>query len=577
MADQANNYEDLLDLDLDNLHPDELINMNWDSNQIFNESSGFPDTSLNELQEPVSTQQPYNPPPFASTFNQAAPTFTPPPGYAYHPSVGWHIPLDPALIPAQPQMPTFTLYNALPFGENTQMPEPSRPSTGKTKRKYGPGVYGEEQAKRRAIGDDSGPCPVSRESVDFHVSGRKIKQTKGTASKPKKQSQKGGRSSDLKAATVKTCRCPAAQAVKAAKVPRPANSFMLFKADFGSDQLTSLGEKRGKDNPNTCRTAGAAWNEHKAENDETYARYVEMAKEEARKHREAHPDYKYDPSVLIKAKFGRPSCTCGAYVKNSAALLLKRRGPGPSHNAAIDEDEDDEDDIGDDIGDDKKGDGYVMPTTRSMSRANSLVAQAPIDQTIPFDFNYNLDNNFYNGTGNVPDFGPQNESQWNTQLNHTNAAKSTYEPPVLRRSTRLGQQSVVYGEEVANYEEDFDGDLEMSNTASRHKRRPSPIVISRNTSPKTSGLVNISPGSDGPASRTRSKSVSFDESQFQEASMDDSLFGEPWESEEEDVGENIVVATPMTAMSNVSPRNRSDLALPTMQSRTTKGRSRGSR
>jgi hypothetical protein len=214
-----------------------------------------------------------------------------------------------------------------------------------------------------------------------------------------------------------------------------------------------------------------------------------------------------------------------------------------------------------------------MPTTRSMSRSNSL-APAPIDQTIPFPFDFNLQDDSIN----VPDFGlSQNtavNSQWYAQQpDYTNTAENTYEPPVTRSSPRLVQQQQASGPFQDSSEDeaeaDLDGDVEMSNTAPapREKRRPSPITTSRNgsgSSPKMSDFVNISPESDGPASRTRSKSgsVSFDESQFHGASPGDDLFGDGWQAEDEDVGENIVVATAMTATSNVSPRNRTGLALP---------------
>ncbi|KAM0691063.1 hypothetical protein Q7P36_009834 [Cladosporium allicinum] len=578
MADQTDfeNF-DFENFDPENFNPEDfdsngLIDLNFGSNLPgvpFNESLEFPNTSFNEPQEPVSTQQSYLTSDF--TYTQAAPTLAPQPGPVWHFEIGWYYPAPgPAPIPVQQPMSTFTPYtpyNAPPIAESTQMPEPSLPSTGKNKRKYGPGVYGEEQAKRRAIGDDSGPRPVSRESVDFHVPGRKIKKMKGTASKPKKGSQKGGKQSDLNKAIIKSCRCPAAEAVKNAKIRRPANCFMLFRADFGSDLATSKGGKRGIDNPNVSTTAGGAWRVHREAKDETWAKYKEMANAIDRQHKEAHPNYNYKPIAGIRARFGRPDCTCGAYGRNSAALKKLRAGssnPEDTHNAAIGEGEDEVDDE-----DEEEVDSYVMPTTRSMSRSNSL-ASAPIDQTISFPFDYNLDYNldgynFGDGSGNVPDLDYQNgaaESHWNTQLNFANAAESTYVPPVTRRSTRIGQQAVNYIEQTEE-ELDGEGDVEMSNTAPREKRRPSPITTSRNASPE----------SDGPASCTRSKSVSFDENLFLEASPTNSLFGDDFE----DVGENIIVATPMTAMSNVSPKTRTGLALPIMQSRATRSQSRGSR
>jgi hypothetical protein len=580
MADQTNGDDYLGDLVLNDL--DTNFDPNFDYNtafdpslpaQPFNENSGYVDNSLFEPQQSAPMQQQYNELPLNLTYGQAAPTFVPPPGYAYDPALGWYL---PASMPAQQQMSTLAPYNAPLVVESIEKPEPSRPSTGKNKRKYGPAVYGEQQAKRRAIeGDESGPRPVSRDSVDFHVAGRKTKS--GTASKPKKRAPKGGRSSRLTAAELKNCRCPAADVIKDAHIRRPTNSFMLFRSDFSSEVE---GRKRGAGNPAISTTAGNEWAAHRTAKDETYVKYCEMAAEKDRQHKLRYPNYKYDTSVMYQAKFGRPDCTCGAYAKNSAALL-KKNGAGPSinetdHNADIGENEDD---------DEEERNVYVMPTTRSMSRSNSL-APAPIDQTIPFPFDFNLQDDSIN----VPDFGlSQNtavNSQWYAQQpDYTNTAENTYEPPVTRSSPRLVQQQQASGpfqdfsEDEA--EADLDGDVEMSNTAPapREKRRPSPITTSRNgsgSSPKMSDFVNISPESDGPASRTRSKSgsVSFDESQFHGASPGDDLFGDGWQAEDEDMGENIVVATPMTATSNVSPRNRTGLALP---DRAARRQSRGSR
>jgi hypothetical protein len=565
MADQSNDSDFLnLGLDLDTFNPETfdlngfdangLYDMNFDTSLpgLFNASGGFPNTSFNEPQEPVPTQQPYNTAHFAPTPDQAAPTLAPPLGQLYHPEIGWYYPVQaPGSILTQQPMSTFTPYSAPPVVENTPTPEPTRPSTGKNKRKYGPGVYVEQQAKRHAIGEDSGPRPVSRESVTFHVpAARKIKPMKGTASKPKKGSKKGGKS---KFEIVKKCRCPAFQAAKIAHIPRPSNSFILFRTDFGSDRVIAEGEKRGTGNPKTSTTAGAAWTIHKAANDETYLSYRRMGAEEDRKHKEAHPGYKYDSSIMYRARYGRPDCTCGAYAKNSATER--------AYNAANGENEDEVVEVVD-----EEDDPYVMPTTRSMSRSNSL-APAQIDQTFGFGLDYSLDS----GSGNMPDLGYQNEaakSQYNAQLNYANAAESTYVPPVTRRSTRIGQKAVSYIEENFVKEEDIDGDVEMTDSTPRKKRRPSPITISSNASPKMSDFVDISP--QGPASRTRSKSGSFDENQFREASPSDSLFG----AYSEDVGENIIVATPMTGISNVSPKNRSGLALP---GRATRSQSRGSR
>lgn len=585
MADQ-NNDNDFSNFDLDNFDlgtfdpatfdlngfdANGLYDMRYDSTLtgMFNESGGFTNTPFNEPQEPVSMQQPYNTAPFVPTPDQAAPNLAPPLGQLYHPKIGWYYPVQaPEPIFTQQPMSTFTPYSAPPVVENTPTPEPTRPSTGKNKRKYGPSVYVEQQAKRRAIGDDSGPRPVSRESLDYHVpAARKIKPMKGTASKPKKQAPAAGKApttTELKKATIQSCECPDAQAVCAAKIPRPSNVFFIFRKEFlAKERASNNGEKRGKDMPCISTEAGKAWAKIKHDA-EARRPYDERYNAKLAEHKALFPKYSYKPGVQIRAKFGKPSCTCGGYLMNCAEL--QRRGgtvptPEDDHNAAAGEDEDEDEDEAED-----ETDAYVMPTTRSMSRSNSL-APAPVDQTFDYTFDYNLDL----GSGYMPDLGYQNESaesQYDAQLNYTNAAESTYMPPVTRRSTRIGQKTVSYAEETIVKEEDHDGDSQMSDSAPRKKHRSSPIIISSNASPKMSDFVDVSP--QGPTSRTRSKSVSFDENQFREASPGDSLFGDC----SEDVGENIVVATPMTGISNVSPKNCSGLALP---GRATRSQSRGSR
>jgi hypothetical protein len=459
--------------DLNGFDANGLYDMRYDTSLtgMFNESGGFANTPFNEPQEPVSTQQPYNTSDFAPTFDQAAPNLAPPLGQLYHPEIGWYYPVQgPGPVLTQQPTSTFTPYSAPPVVENTPTPEPTRPSTGKNKRKYGPGVYVEQQAKRRAIGDDNGPRPVSRESLDYHVpAARKIKPMKGTASKTKKRST--GVKVGLKAATKLPCRCPDALAIyEKKKIPRPLNSWMVFRREFSAGRDTSEGEKRGTAHPVISREASVAWwnPEGKAER---HAKYKTLAAAEKKAHEARYPDCSYKPGVDIKAKFGKPSCTCGAYAMNCAELeRLGGTAPTPEHdsNAANGENDDEVEEIVE-----EEDDPYVMPTTRSMSRSNSL-APAPVGQTYDFSFDHNLDD----GSGYIPYLGYQNESaqpQYNDQLNYTNVAESTYVPPVTRRSTRIGQRAASSIEETVVKEEDHDGDSQMTDSAPRTKCRPSPI------------------------------------------------------------------------------------------------------
>ena len=585
MADQTNNYDAnfFSNLDLDEFDPEffSAYDMELDStpNEVgFEDGSGFPNNTSNEFetstplqnfgqaatslfpdfpQESAPMQQPYNPSPFDFTSNRATTTSAPPPGTHYHPDIGWYTPapnpFGAAPMPAQHQTTTF---NDVPVAESTPSSGPSRPSTNKNKRKYGPSVYGEEQAKRRATGDASVPRPVSGDSVDYHYQGRNTKQKSGTTSKPKKRSpavEIAGRMKELKQATLGRCRCPAAKAAVAQHISRPRNEFIIFRNDFSAEYRTSKDEKRGNANTHISTAAGEKWKEIKQNMPDVLAEYRRRAAAEAKEHAEMYPDYAYQPLKLIQAKFGQPTCKCGAYNRNAAELeRLRKQAPTPENNFMAT--------IGGDTG---KEDDYVMPCTRSQSRANSLVVQAPIPQTTPFNFDFS----YVDESGNMPQFDFSLQSQ-------NYEGENAYVPPVTRRSTRIGQRANNLFVEVSDDEEesDEDEDVEMANTPPRKKHRPAPISTSRNASLTMSDFAND--GFDGPASRTRSKSVSFDEGMFLEASPTNSLFGD---FAEEDVGENIVIAMPVTGTSNVSLVNRSGLALPITQTRTTRSRSRGSR
>jgi len=585
MADQNNQY-DFSNLDVDYLLEEMDPDTFFDNTMAFEEGSAYDNSAFNEpVDLPLQTfgpplvapysqsmapmQQQYNQPAAATPFNQAVPAL-PPPGALHHPDIGWYFPVDlqPGAAPmlAQQQMPINPTLNATPVAGSTQVPQPNPPATNKKRRKYGPSVFTEEQAKRRAIGDDSGPRPVSRESVDYHVQGRKTKQKAGNASKPKKGSPAGPKQSELKRATVKPCNCPASKVVTQHWVSRPSNMYMIFRRSFQAHWETTEGQLRGNEQVSVSKASSEAWKKVK-EDPERLAEYRRRYDQEVKEHKEMFPDYSYTPKVKIQARFGQPDCKCGAWKLNSAALD-KIRGitPTPENNSkavSIDEDADEQE--------------YIMPVTRSQSRGNSLAltAQAPmVQQPYPFIID--------DISGDGPDYDfsfpvedTADDAEWAIYQNAANTAAAgvdnSYIPHATRRSTRSSTKTVRYAEVPSDHEEDLDlddGDDEMANTTPRKKRRPSPISTSRSASLKMSEFVNdSSPESNGPASRTRSKSASFDESMYQEAATYDDLFGE---YNDDDIGENITVATPMTGLSNVSPKNRSGLALP-----TTRGQSRG--
>ncbi|KAH7098779.1 hypothetical protein BKA62DRAFT_584415, partial [Auriculariales sp. MPI-PUGE-AT-0066] len=84
-------------------------------------------------------------------------------------------------------------------------------------------------------------------------------------------------------------------------VPRPANAFILFRADV-NDKAKASGESHQK------AVSGAArdlWNEHKAAEDDTYWLWKANAEEEKRLHALRYPNYKYQPRKRETVKKSR--------------------------------------------------------------------------------------------------------------------------------------------------------------------------------------------------------------------------------------------------------------------------------
>ncbi|CAH0019667.1 unnamed protein product [Clonostachys rhizophaga] len=80
------------------------------------------------------------------------------------------------------------------------------------------------------------------------------------------------------------CVCTPAQ-----KVPRPPNSFMLYRAQM---QAQISAESRGLSNPQISRILGDRWAN---EPEEEKAKWRSLAQEENRRHRLQYPGYKYQP------------------------------------------------------------------------------------------------------------------------------------------------------------------------------------------------------------------------------------------------------------------------------------------
>jgi hypothetical protein len=506
-----------------------------------------------EPQEMIPMQQPFFPSPATLTPTQVLPA--PPPGLAYHPQVGWYypasqfpppgqfgIPPPPAFAPLpgpmypQAPVPQASQTNAVPVAKPIK--KPVAKTAGGTKRKYGPSVYLEEQSKRRANGDDSGPRPVSRD-CDYGS------HALPTPEKPRVLTGAAGAAGamkDLKTATVQRCRCTLANEVARAHIPRPRNGFIIFRVMFSSKWRTPKDAKRGNANPNISIEAGKAWQDLGARGQ---AKYKEQAAAEAAEHKQQYPEYHYNPKEKIQAKFGHPDCTCGAYQVNSIEYQrLRDEGATPPNKFT-----------GTSEAESEAGD-YAAPRTRSVSRANSY--QAPTAQMLPnneFDFSFGSPN----GAASL---------EWEALQDFNNVAEEAEEtdveepPAKKRRSSRNNKKSVHYADNTIVDEED-----EETTTTTTRKHRPSPISTSRKSS-NSSQISSLNSadfkltGNESVASRTRSKSTSEDETELPTGlSSPLSLF--------DDDGDDIVVATPGTAKPKASPKAVA-LALPPRATRSTK-------
>jgi hypothetical protein len=557
--------------DLDNFNMMDLDNLNADfmnAGNDFNAGNEFANTFLDgsdvsvptfapvnfarEPQEVVPMQQPFFPSPATLTPTQHLPA--PPPGLAYHPQVGWYYPVampsqlpppgqfgmapPPAFAPlpgpmySQAPVPQAPQINAAPVAKTAKRPEAKAASRG-TKRKYGPSVYLEEQSKRRANGDDSAPRPVSRDCDYGKHALAAPEQRPRALSGAAGAAGAAGAMKDMKTATIQHCRCSMANDVARAHIPRPRNGFIIFRVMFSSRWHVSKEKKRGNANPNISIEAGKAWKDLGVKGQK---KYKDQAAVEAAEHKLQYPHYHYNPKEKIQAKFGHPDCTCGAYQVNMIEFLrLKDGGATPPNKFMGTESED--------------GD-YAAPRTRSVSRANSY--QAPTAQMMPnndFEFSFESPN-----------------GEWAALQDFNNAAEEAdvEQPPAKkRRSSRNNKKSVHYADNTGVDDEDG----ETTSTPTR-KHRPSPISTSRKSS-NSSQISELNSadfkltGNESVASRTRSKSMSEDETELPTglSSRSDSLF--------DDDGDEIVVATPGTAKPKASPKAVA-LALPPRATRSTR-------
>lgn len=567
-------------------------------------------------QEVVPMQQP-------ATFAQAAPTapmgfnsvqqtptgpmFTPPPGYAYHPAVGWYMPIahPPTQSPAygapgnfnnfapQPSFPapfaaspapmmqqtSGVSFQAAPIEENTAVTDAlKRAAKRRTTRsqsrkpKYGPDYYGKYQAKLREEGNTDGPRPVSRDSVSFYVNPKYAKKAAAEEddgsdyegkSKPKTKRQRVKRDNpapkltemkELQDAIVQVCHCPSAQAAQAAHIPRPRNAFIIFRADFAVRYRPANG-KKGADNAKLSKEAANAWAQL-AQTPGGQDPYKQRAKIEAQKHKETYPDYIYTPAKKSLVRFGSPTeCVCGAYAANQANLERIRAGGATPPGFGV-----------------MPHAQFVGQRTRSRSRsAGSGVPrqpfQAPVAQMLPPSSNMNL-------TSDLPQvhFNTERQQQeFAAALQQAIATEPHHEELIATRRSARHAKNVNYAEPA----EDDEDSLFMPQDTPR-KRRPSAISISRAQS--ISSTMSSIKSADfrmeiegPPAERTRSKSITSELSDL--GDMFDDAEGES----DDEMGDNIIVATPRKKRISLrlSPRSMLSPKPAGLSKRTTRSQSRG--
>lgn len=500
------------------------------------------------------------------SLNPSPATLAPPQGppamparLSYHPAIGYFIPVPSVPIPgysgtgafgtapafAAPPAPIFSQapvapnLPATPF--DTVLPEVSAKRTqpkrapASNKRKFGPAAFFEdlEQTKRRAVGDGNSPMPVSR---DLNHS----KKTHTT-------SQAAGAMKEMNVATVQRCRCELGPNATEPHIPRPRNAFIIFRGDFSSRFRTSRDQKRGTANADISKLAGQTW---RRIGKKGQAEYQVRAAQEKEEHRKQYPNYHYTPMKKIKARFGLESCKCGAYETNMIELKRLRDGGATPPNDFMASANKSEADDGQ----------YKAPRTRSISRANSI--QAPTAQMATYDFDADLPG---------LDFSLEPQEDWDFEalqaFNNAVPDITAEQQPTTRRSSRSSKKAVHYADEAE------ENDDEVTTPKATQKHRPAPISTSRKSS-NSSQLSALNTAdfqvddTESVSSRTRSKSVSQSEDEMAlptGLSSPSSLFG----FDDDDIGDNIVVATP-----KVSPEH-TNLALPPRTARQTRSQSRG--
>lgn len=409
----------------------------------------------------------------------------------YHPEIGWYYPAATPVAtppPAQAEQPRVSLLGTYP-------PQPTHSNTKNqgTKRKvyFGPAAF--EASSKRAKSTSSTPNQK--------------------ADKPKKiKKPRNARGRDKYPSIEMSCVCGTTGPKK--QPPRPRNAFIIFRSQNAKIISRDIGTTS---HPIVSKEAGARW---KALGADGQARYKEMAEREKVEHARIYPDYKYKPNRTkgghqISARFGDPTCSCGAYQKNVAKWKAET-GESPRFESS-----DGSEDGNEESEEPETLDEYVPPR----SAVNTY--QAPLAQmTAPVAPLPNV----------MPDYGFATQTQQDSAAamfaEMQAAQQAAAAPQTIRRSMR-NQAPVSYAEpSMDDFENYIASSMEPAETFTapspekegRAKRRPSSIMTPLNSPPSHNTRSRSRASIDLPTIEEGNSALDFDDLFGENGHFDDAAF-----------------------------------------------------
>ncbi|KAI7655376.1 hypothetical protein KC318_g13026 [Hortaea werneckii] len=390
----------------------------------------------------------------------------------YHPEIGWYYPAA-APVAAPP------------------LAQAEQPRGTKRKVYFGPAAF--EAASKRAKSTPSTPDQK--------------------ADKPKKiKKPRNARGRDKYPSIEMPCVCGTTGPKK--QPPRPRNAFIIFRSQNAKIISRDIGTTS---HPIVSKEAGARW---KALGTDGQARYKEMAEREKVEHARIYPDYKYKPNRTkgghqISARFGDPTCSCGAYQKNVAKWKAET-GESPRFESS-----DGSEDGNEETEEPETLDDYVPPR----SAVNTY--QAPLAQmTAPVAPLPDV----------MPDYGFATQTQQDSAAamfaEMQAAQQAAAIPQTIRRSMR-NQVPVSYAEpSMDDFESYIASSMEPAETFAapspemegRAKRRPSSIMTPLNSPPSHNTRSRSRASMDLPTIEEGNSALNFDDLFGENGHFDDAAF-----------------------------------------------------